>query len=65
MKVFLITVLTALAFYQFGFWGAHLTVASECEKLGSFYVGKKVFKCELEKTVEDPVSTISTPTPKN
>jgi hypothetical protein len=24
---------------------AHSAVARECERLGSFYVGKKVFKC--------------------
>lgn len=28
---------------------AHNTVATECEKLGSFYVGDKVFKCELKE----------------
>lgn len=27
-------------------WGwAHRTVAQECERLGSFYVGSKVFHC--------------------
>ena len=29
-------------------WGwvaAHRTVAAECEKLGSFFVGKRVFRC--------------------
>ena len=29
----------------FGWIHAHSTVASECEKLGSFYVGSKVFHC--------------------
>lgn len=24
---------------------AHVTVAAECERLGGFFVGKKVFKC--------------------
>lgn len=24
---------------------AHQTIATECERLGSFYVGKKVFHC--------------------
>ena len=28
---------------------AHNTVAVECQKLGSFYVGDKVFKCELKE----------------
>lgn len=28
-------------------WGwAHQTVATECERLGSFYVGSKVFECK-------------------
>lgn len=29
-------------------WGwvaAHRTVAAECEKLGAFFVGKRVFRC--------------------
>ncbi len=33
-----------------GWINAHYTVASECEKLGSFYVGKKVFKCTKIET---------------
>lgn len=31
--------------YMTGWVNAHRAVADECEKLGSFYVGKKVFKC--------------------
>jgi len=31
--------------YFFGWRSAHITVAMECERLGSFFVGKKVFKC--------------------
>lgn len=31
--------------YQIGWHDAHYTVARECERLGSFYVGKKTFKC--------------------
>ena len=27
---------------------AHSTVARECERLGSFYVGDKVFECKLK-----------------
>lgn len=27
----------------------HQTVAAECERLGAFYVGGKVFKCETNK----------------
>lgn len=31
--------------YGIGWSNAHYTVATECEKLGSFYVGSRVFKC--------------------
>lgn len=35
--------------FIFGIWvgwvTAHSTVATECERQGSFYVGKKTFKC--------------------
>ena len=27
---------------------AHSTVATECKKLGSFYVGDKVYECKLK-----------------
>jgi len=29
---------------------AHSTVATECEKLGAFYVGQKVYECKLKGT---------------
>lgn len=39
----------ALLMLVFGVWlgweWAHSTVATECERQGSFYVGKKTFKC--------------------
>jgi hypothetical protein len=28
---------------------AHREVATECERLGAFYVGDKTYKCELKK----------------
>jgi hypothetical protein len=28
-----------------GWTYAHFTVADECEKLGKFYVGKRIFEC--------------------
>lgn len=35
--------------YLIGWTSAHHTVADECTKLGAFYVGKRVFKCnEIE-----------------
>lgn len=33
-----------------GWVNAHKTVEAECEKLGGFYVGKKVFKCVKVET---------------
>jgi len=32
--------------WLFGWTHAHGTVASECKKLGSFYVGEVVFECK-------------------
>lgn len=43
-----------LAFLAGALWGwyqAHQTVASECRKLGGFYVGASIFKCV---EVKDP-----------
>ncbi len=37
--------IAAWAGYLVGWRSAHLTVALECERLGAFFVGKKVFKC--------------------
>jgi hypothetical protein len=34
-----------LAAYQIGYIVAHMTVATECRRLGAFYVGKSIFKC--------------------
>ena len=31
--------------YGYGWNSAHVTVATECERLGSFFMGKKVFRC--------------------
>jgi len=45
-------VLIALAFlaiFMTGWAFAHNTVATECEKLGAFYVGNTVYKCEVTK----------------
>lgn len=41
--------------YCLGYTIAHHTVAMECERLGGFFVGKKVYKCvgvENNKTQE-------------
>ena len=36
-----------------GWAHAHYTVAGECEKLGGFFVGKKIYKCtSIDKNPE-------------
>lgn len=40
--------------WLYGWLHAHNTVANECKKLGSFYVGKTIFKCaEIEQKDKD------------
>lgn len=35
--------------WNFVIWAwAHGTVATECEKLGAFYVGDKVYECKVK-----------------
>ena len=41
----LVVVLAFFVGYKVGWQQAHTTVATECTKLGSFYVGDHVFKC--------------------
>lgn len=38
-------ILAAVVGVSIGWGWAHRTVAQECERLGSFYVGSKVFHC--------------------
>ena len=39
--------IAALTFLSVAVWEvAHHTVAKECDKLGAFYVGQTVYKCE-------------------
>ena len=35
-----------------GCYFAHSTVATECERLGKFYVGKNVYQCSKIETIE-------------
>lgn len=46
-KILLIGLLCNFIGYYFGWVYAHITVAAECERLGGFYVGKKIYKCHL------------------
>ena len=45
----LICLLTAIVSVATGWSFAHSTVAVECNRLGSFYVGEKVFECKEKK----------------
>ena len=40
------------AFWLSGWYFAHSTVATECERLGKFYVGKSVYQCSKIETIE-------------
>lgn len=47
--VILAFVIGCLLGYGQGWVSAHHTVAKECERLGSFFAGKKVYRCtEIE-----------------
>lgn len=52
----MITIGTAIVVaYYLGYAVAHHTIAMECERLGGFFVGEKVYKCvavENSKTKE-------------
>lgn len=52
MLMFLLVVLYFVSVGWLGGWlHAHHTVATECGKLGSFYVGDQVFRChEVEES---------------
>lgn len=39
--------------YWIGWANAHHTVATECDRLGSFFVGKKVYTCMQVKESEE------------
>jgi hypothetical protein len=61
MTIFLVSLLFLVLGYCLGHvdgWSsAHTTVASECHRLGSFYVGKEVFKCVLIVPTDVPLNT--------
>ncbi len=43
--LFLAFVIGLIIGHRSGWNSAHRTVAKECEKLGAFYVGERVFHC--------------------
>jgi hypothetical protein len=49
MDNFLSAILVCILGIVFGWIFAHSSIASECQKLNSFYVGDTVFNCEARK----------------
>ena len=50
MDLFKILFIALLAFILgsfFGYGATHGEIVTECQRIGTFYVGEKVFKCEL------------------
>ena len=47
------TLVLCWACWLSGWYFAHSTVATECERLGKFYVGKNVYQCSKIETIED------------
>lgn len=47
------TLVLCVACWLSGWYFAHSTVATECERLGKFYVGKNVYQCSKIETIED------------
>ncbi|MOA51709.1 hypothetical protein D3C78_1748900 [compost metagenome] len=53
MKELFIALVCLLIGYRLGWQVAHVTVATECERLGAFFVGKTTYKCTaIEKDSE-------------
>ncbi|OJB95778.1 hypothetical protein [Yersinia ruckeri] len=48
------------ASYRLGWESAHQTVATECQRLGKFYVGKKTYHCTV---IEDKADEVDKPDP--
>ena len=54
MTQLILAVLIGMLFgYDIGWTSAHNTVAIECERLGKFFVGKKVFECTKILEIEN------------
>lgn len=53
MSGYLLAVLIGLLVgYGAGWRAAHITVATECERLGAFFVGERVYECTLKRNAE-------------
>lgn len=44
-----LTIFVVIISFVFGWIYAHNTIAKECEKLQSFYVGSHVYQCNVKK----------------
>lgn len=52
-SIFLALLVGLFVGYSFGWSRAHKVIAIECERLGGFFVGKKIFRCQsIEKAKE-------------
>ena len=45
MLTFLIILVSLFVGYHIGYQQGHVVVSKECERLGKFFVGKKVYEC--------------------
>lgn len=53
MTTFLALIIAVVIGYNIGYVQAHHTVATECERLGKFYVGTRIFECtKITETVK-------------
>ena len=48
MKAIYVVLIALIWFFSAGWVIAHQTIASECKRLGGFYVGDEVFDCKLK-----------------
>lgn len=55
MSIAFAIIVSLIVGYAIGWGSAHKTVATECERLGSFYVGSKTYRCtNIEDRAFDP-----------
>jgi len=48
IAAFLVAIVITVVGVLVGYTEAYSTVVRECERLGAFYVGNKVFECKLK-----------------
>lgn len=52
MKIAFFSLLFLVVGYLWGYQNAHNYISKECERLGGFFVGKKIYKCSQVKELE-------------